>query len=86
MQEADPGVWDTILKYGWTGFLFLFGLQRKANQEIHGRISNLKDTVAEHKLSTAKEYATKDDHKDMISEIRRGFDRIEKKLDGKVDK
>lgn len=85
-MDQDPGIWDTAVKYGWTAFLFLFGLQHKANKELHGRISNVKEGLAEHRLDSSKEFVAKSDHKDMLAEIRRGFERIEQKLDGKVDK
>lgn len=86
MEQPDPSVWATALKYGWTAFLFLFGLQHRANKELHRRISNVKEGLVDHRLGSTEKYVTKSDHKDMLSEIRRGFERIENKLDGKVDK
>ncbi|WP_339862382.1 hypothetical protein [Paremcibacter congregatus] len=86
MPQSDPTVFENILKWGWTIFAFFFLVQHKTNKDIHGRVSSIKDDLTETKIAAAKEFATKADHKDLITEIRRGFERIEQKLDGKADK
>lgn len=86
MPLDDVTGWKDFAAYGWTIFLLFFGIQRKTNLILHGRISEVKDNQAAHALSAAKEYVTKIEHNDMIKEIRVGFNRIMDKLDTKVDK
>lgn len=86
MPQSDPTLWSNVLKYGWLIFAFVFGKQLQTNKELHGRISSLKDDVSDFKLKVATENATKVDFKDLIREIRHGFESLEKKIDNKADK
>jgi len=86
MTESEPGIWGVLIKYGWMFFVFVFGLQHKTNRDLHGRMSNIKDDMTSFELKVATNNVTKQDHKDMLEEIRLGFSELKSELKGKADK
>lgn len=85
METGTPSVFEFAIKYGWLLLAALTTYVFKGLRLLHDRVSNVKDSVNDLKVNTAKEYTPREEYRQDIRDIKdafnSGINRIEKKMD-----